>query len=175
MKRTIGKWTLALAAVALTAAPILAKDSAPRPLEDQVRHELLILPYYSIFDNLSFRVDGSTVWLSGDVRMPFMKSDAEKVVKRIAGVTRVVDDIRVLPLSPFDNRIRAAEYRAVFGYAGLYRYAMGANPSIRIIVDNGHVTLVGFVGSQADKNLAGIRANGVPGVFSVRNDLEVAN
>ena len=175
MNKTIGRWTIALAAVALTAAPMFAKNSAPRPLEDQVRHELLMLPYYSVFDNLSFRVDGSTVYLSGSVRKPFLKSDAKNVVKRIAGVTQVVDDIRVLPLSSFDNRIRVAEYRAVFGYGGLYRYALGANPSVRIIVDNGHVKLVGFVGSQADKNIAGIRANGVAGVFSVQNNLEVAN
>jgi hyperosmotically inducible protein len=176
MKRTIGKWTLALAAlIALTAAPVLANNNAPRPLPDQVRHELLMLPYYSIFDDLSFRVDGSTVWLTGSVRMPFLKSDAENAVKRIAGVTRVVDEICVLPLSSLDNRIRVAEYRAVFGYGGLYRYALGASPSVHIIVDNGHVQLVGFVASQADKNIAGIRANGVPGVFSVQNDLEIVN
>jgi hyperosmotically inducible periplasmic protein len=175
MKKTIGRLTLAVAAVALTAAPMFAKDNTPRPLDQQVRHELLMLPYYSVFDNLDYRVQGSTVYLSGSVRMPFLKSDAEHAVKRIPGVAQVVDDIHVLPLSSFDNRIRIAEYRAVFGYGGLYRYAMGANPSVRIIVDNGHVTLVGFVGSRMDKNVAGIRANGVPGVFSVQNDLEVAN
>jgi hyperosmotically inducible protein len=175
MKKTIGKWTLALAALALTAAPMLANNTGPKSLEDRVRHELLMLPHYSIFDDLSFRVDGSTVYLSGDVRLPFLKSDAENTVKRIEGVTQVVDDVHVLSVSPFDNRIRAAEYRAVFGFAGMYRYAMGANPSVRIIVDNGRVKLVGFVNSRGDKNIAGIRANGVPGVFSVQNDLEVAN
>ncbi|MGA3027743.1 MAG: BON domain-containing protein [Bryobacteraceae bacterium] len=175
MKKTIGKWTLALAAVALTVVPALANNGAPRLLEDRVRHELLMLPYYSVFDNLSFRVDGSTVYLSGNVRMPFLKSDAGNAVKRVEGVTQVVNDIHVLPFSPFDNRIRVAEYRAVFGYGGLYRYAMGTDPGVRIIVDNGHVQLVGFVNSQTDKNIAGIRANGVPGVFSVENDLQVAN
>jgi hyperosmotically inducible protein len=94
-------------------------------------------------------------------------------VKRIPGVTNVVNDIKVLPLSPFDNKIRVATYRSVFGYAGLYRYAMGTNPSIHIIVDNGHVTLKGVVSNQGDKNLAYIRANGVPGVFSVSNELLV--
>jgi hyperosmotically inducible protein len=115
-----------------------------------------------------------TVTLLGDVTRPVLKSDAGNVVKRLPGVTNVVNDIKVLPLSPFDNRIRVATYRSVFGYAGLYRYAMGTNPSIRIIVDNGHVTLKGVVANQGDKNLAYIRANGVPGVFSVTNDLVVA-
>jgi hyperosmotically inducible protein len=175
MKRTIGKWILALAAVALTAAPMFADSSGPKPLEDRVRHELLMLPYVSVFDNLSFRVDGSTVRLTGSVRMPFLKSDAGNAVKRMEGVTQVVNDIRVLPLSPFDDRIRVAEYHAVFGYGGLFRYALAVNPSVRIIVDNGHVELVGFVNSRTDKDIAGIRANGVPGVFSVQNDLEVVN
>ena len=175
MKNTIAKWILALAAVALTAAPVLANTTGPKSLEDRVRHELLMLPYFSVFDQVGFRVDGSTVYLSGDVRMPILKSDAESAVKRTEGVTRVVDDIHVLPLSPFDNRIRAAEYRAIFGYGVLQRYALGTSPSIRIIVEGGHVRLVGFVNSQGDKNIAGIRANGVPGVFSVQNDLQVAN
>jgi hyperosmotically inducible protein len=92
-------------------------------------------------------------------------------VKHLPGVTDVVNNIKVLPLSPFDNRIRAAEYRAIFGFSNLYRYAMGANPSVHIIVDNGHVTLKGVVANEADRNLAYIRANSVPGVFSVTNDL----
>ena len=175
MKKTLGKWGLALAAVALIAAPAFAKDNAPRPLTDEVRHQLLMLPYYSVFDNLDYRVEGSTVYLTGSVRMPVLKSDAEHAVKRIPGVTAVVDNIHIQPLSMFDNRIRAAEYRAVFGYGGLYRYAMGANPSVRILVDNGHVRLVGYVATQGDRNIAGIRANGVPGVFAVQNDLQVAN
>jgi len=144
-------------------------------LPDEVRHQLLMLPYYSVFDNLDYRVDGTTVYLTGSVRMPVLKSDAEHAIKRIEGVTKVVDNIHVQPLSMFDNRIRLAEYRAVFGYGGLYRYARGTNPSVRIIVDNGHVQLVGYVQSQGDKNIAGIRANGVSGVFSVQNDLQVAN
>jgi hyperosmotically inducible protein len=114
------------------------------------------------------------VTLAGEVTRPVLKSDAANVVKNIAGVTSVVNNIKVLPLSTFDNRIRVATYRSVFGYAGLYRYAMGANPSIHIIVDNGRVTLKGVVANQGDKNIAYLRANGVPGVFSVINDLVVA-
>ncbi len=175
MKRTIGKWTLALAAVALAAGPMFAKDNTPKPLTERVRHELAMLPYISVFDNLSFHVDGSTVYLTGDVRMPFLKSDAQNAVKHMEGVTQVVNNIHVLPLSSFDNRIRIAEYRAVFGFSDLGRYAIPVNPPVRIIVDNGHVQLVGFVNSQGDKNIAGIRANGVSGVFSVQNDLQVVN
>jgi len=176
VKRTISRIGGTLAVVVLAAAPLFADRNAPsvKTLDQQVRHELLMLPYYTIFDNVSYRVDGGTVYLSGDVRQPWLKTDAEKAVKAVPGVTRVVSDIRVLPLSSLDNRIRFAEYRAVFGYGGLYRYAMGGNPPVRIIVDGGHVKLVGYVATQMDKNLAGIRANGVPGVFSVENDLMVA-
>ncbi len=170
MKSILRKVTLALAvgALALTAA------SKPEGnLADKVRHQLVMLPYYNIFDSLAYRVDGNTVTLYGEVTRPVLKSDAERAVKHIEGVGQVVNDIKVLPLSPFDDQIRRATYRAIFGYGGLYRYAMGANPSIHIIVDNGHVTLEGVVSSQMDKNIAGIRANGVPGVFSVKNDLRV--
>lgn len=174
MKTLIQKLAIGLA---LTAAPslVLASTKGDMDLTHKVRHELVMLPYYSLFDNLSYKVEGSTVTLYGEVTRPTLKSDSERVVKHIEGVTQVVNNIKVLPLSPFDNSIRQAEYRAIFGYASLYRYAMGANPSIHIIVDNGHVTLEGIVGNQGDKNIAGIRANGVPGVFSVTNNLVVAN
>ena len=152
------------------AAPALGSQAA---LERRVRHELLMLPYYNVFDNIEFEVDGGHVTLSGQVTWPVLKSDAANAVKRIEGVDRVTDNVEVLPVSPFDDHIRLATYRAVFGANGLYRYAMGANPAIHIIVDNGHVTLVGVVGTQMDKTLAGIRANGVPGVFSVTNNLLV--
>jgi hyperosmotically inducible protein len=175
MKETIRKFVLALAAVTVSCAPMLANNGAPKPLAERVRHELAMLPYFSIFDDVSFRVDGTTVYLSGDVRQPVLKSDAESAVKHTEGVTQVVDNIQVLPLSPFDNRIRMAEFQAVFGYSDLYRYAMGTSPSVRIIVANGHVRLLGFVANQGDKKMAGIRANGVPGVFAVENDLQVAN
>ncbi|MBV8818456.1 MAG: BON domain-containing protein [Acidobacteriaceae bacterium] len=165
---------LSLALAALSAPSlVLANTKGDTDLAHKVRHELVMLPYYNIFDSLSFKVDGNTVTLMGAVTRPVLKSDAYNVVKRIEGVGNVVNNIQVLPLSPFDNQIRRAEYRAIFGYASLYRYAMGANPSIHIIVNNGHVTLEGVVSNEGDKNLAGIRANGVPGVFSVTNNLEV--
>ena len=140
-----------------------------------VRHELLMLPYYSIFDDLSYMVNGNTVTLYGDVVNPVLKSDAQNVVKRIEGVEQVINQIQVLPLSSFDNSIRWRTVRAIYGYPMLQRYGMGAHPSIHIIVDNGHVTLKGVVDSQTDKNVAYLRANGIFGVFSVTNDLQVAN
>lgn len=141
----------------------------------EVRHELVMLPYYGVFDNLAFRVDGNAVTLLGQVTRPTLKTDAGNVVKGIEGVEQVNNQIQVLPLSPMDDRIRLAEYRAIFSQAGLDRYAMQAVPPIHIIVNNGKVTLEGMVASEADKNLAGIKANGVSGVFSVTNNLRVEN
>jgi len=139
----------------------------------EVRHELVMLPYYGVFDNLAYRVDGRTVTLLGQVTRPTLKSDAGNVVKRIEGVEKVDNQIQVLPLSSMDDRLRLAEYRAIYGQTGLDRYALQAVPPIHIIVDNGKVTLVGVVATQQDKDLAGVRANGVPGVFSVVNNLRV--
>jgi len=139
----------------------------------EVRHELVMLPYYGVFDNLAYRVQDGAVTLMGQVTRPTLKSDAENVVKRIEGVNQVVNNIEVLPLSPNDDRIRIAVYRAVYGQVGLDRYALQAVPPIHIIVNNGQVTLTGVVATEADKNLAGIRANGVPGVFSLTNNLQV--
>ena len=175
MKGKFQKISLALAAAILT-VPMLQQSAVGAPrrdLTERVRHELVMLTYYSIFDDLEYNVNGDTVTLYGAVTRPVLKSDAEHAVKHIEGVSNVVNNIQVLPLSPFDNRIRVAEYRAIFGFGGLYRYALGANPSIHIIVDNGHVTLKGVVSNEGDKNIANIRANGVPGVFSVTNDLRV--
>lgn len=143
-------------------------------IAQRVRHELLMLPYYGVFDDLAFRVDGSTVTLLGEVTWPTLKSDAGNVVKRIEGVTNVVNQIEVLPLSPMDNQIRRAEYRAIYGDPVLStRYGFQALPSIHIIVKNGHVRLEGVVANASDKNIVGVRANGVPNVFSVENDLQV--
>jgi hyperosmotically inducible periplasmic protein len=139
----------------------------------EVRHQLVLLPYYSVFDNLSFRVDGDTVTLQGQVVRPTLKSDAEGVVKNIDGVEKVVNNIEVLPTSPMDDQIRRAVYRTIFTEPGLSRYSQSAVPSIHIIVKNGNVTLVGVVDSQGDKDLANIRVNGVPNVFSVKNELLV--
>lgn len=142
-------------------------------LAREIRHELVMLPYYGVFDDLSFRVDGRTVTLMGHVTRPTLKSDAEGVVKRVEGVERVVNNIEVMPLSSTDDQIRIATYRSIYGQTGLDRYALQAVPPIHIIVNNGNVTLTGIVNSEADKNMAGIRANGVPGVFSVKNELRV--
>jgi hyperosmotically inducible protein len=140
----------------------------------EARHELLLLPYYTLFDWLAFKVDGNTVTLLGQVTNGSLKKDAENAVKKVEGVERVQNEIELLPASPFDDRIRRAEYRTIYGFAGLYRYAIGSSPSIHIIVKNGHVTLRGVVDSEADKNEAGIQARTVPGVFDVNNELEVA-
>lgn len=143
-------------------------------LEKEVRHQLVMLPWYSVFDNLAFRVDGDQVTLMGQVTRPTLKSDAEGVVKKIEGVASVKNEIEVLPLSPMDDQLRRAVFRAIYGEAGLNRYAIQAIPSIHIIVKNGNVTLEGIVDSEMDKNLANLRANQVPNVFSVKNNLVVA-
>jgi hyperosmotically inducible protein len=143
-------------------------------LMQQVRHQLLMLPYYTVFDDLAFRVDGSTVTLLGAVTNPVLKSDAENVVKRIEGVTQVNNQIEVLPLSPMDNQIRRLEFRAIYGDPMIGdRYGHQALPGIHIIVKNGNVTLEGVVANQSDKNLINVRANSVPNVFHVQNNLQV--
>jgi hyperosmotically inducible protein len=173
MKRIVQSIVLA-AALAFAGAPVFASNgNVPQDLTSQVRHQLVMLPYYSVFDDISYKVDNGVVTLTGAVTRPVVKDDAGRVVKHLAGVTEVVNNIRVLPLSSFDNRIRLAEYRSIYGFGGLYRYAMGTQPSIHIIVDNGHVTLKGVVDRQGDKDMANIRANTVPGVFSVTNELRV--
>lgn len=144
-------------------------------LKEKVRHELVMLPYLSVFDNLQYRVDGTTVTLSGQVRNATLRPDAENVVKRIEGVTKVVNNIEVLPLSNFDDSIRRQTYRAVYGFPSLQRYSIAPIPSIHIIVKNGNVTLEGVVANEADKNTAYLRANGVANVFSVTNNLTVEN
>ena len=140
----------------------------------EVRHQLVLLPYYSVFDNLAFQVQGSKVNLMGQVVRPTLKSDAEAAVKSIEGVTGVENNIEVLPVSPMDDQIRRAAYRAIYGDPALSRYALSAVPSIHIIVKNGNITLEGVADNETDKNLAGLRANSVPNVFSVKNNLVVA-
>jgi len=145
------------------------------PIGDQVRHELVTLPWYGVFDNLQYQVNGSEVILSGQVVSEHgqTKYDAGSAVKRIPGVTKVVNNIEVLPPLPFDNQIRRAEYRAIFSQSNLGRYSMGAIPQIHIIVNGGHVTLEGTVMNEMDRNIAGLVANSVPGVFSVTNNLHI--
>ncbi|MFN2579025.1 MAG: BON domain-containing protein [Pyrinomonadaceae bacterium] len=167
--------TLAIAATATVAA---AKTTGPETagrqgVVEQVRHELATLPYYGVFDNLTYKVDESTVTLYGQVTRPTTRSDAARRVAKIPGIERVVNNIEVLPLSSFDDSIRLQTYRAVFSTAGLYRYGMSANPSIHIIVNGGHVTLEGVVSSKMDKQLAYMAASGVFGTFSVTNNLQV--
>jgi hyperosmotically inducible periplasmic protein len=142
-------------------------------LQKEVRHELVTLPMYNVFDNLAYKVEGGTVTLLGQVTRPTLKSDAERAVKGIEGVERVDNRIEVLPLSPNDDQLRRAVYRAIYGTEGLDRYAMRAVPTIHIIVKNGHVSLEGAVATEGDKNLANIKASGVSGVFSVTNNLQV--
>ena len=141
----------------------------------EVRHQLLLLPYYSVFDNLAFKVEGDKVTLSGQVVRPTLKSDAEAAVKSIEDVASVINNIEVLPLSPMDDQLRRAVYRAIYGDTVLFRYSESAVPSIHIIVKNGNVTLVGVVDNESDRNLANLRANQTPNVFSVKNDLAVAS
>jgi hyperosmotically inducible protein len=149
-------------------------DASENKIAKEVRHQLVTLPYYGVFDDLAFRVDGGTVTLFGAVTRPTLKSEAENVTKRVEGVTRVVNTIEVLPLSPMDDQIRRAEYRALYGDPALSdRYGFRAVPSIHILVKNGHVTLEGVVANDFDKNLINVRANGVPNVFSIQNNLQV--
>jgi hyperosmotically inducible periplasmic protein len=140
----------------------------------EVRHRLVMMPYYGVFDDIAFRIDNGTVTLLGAVTRPTLKSEAENLTKRVEGVRDVVNEIEVLPLSPMDDQIRVAVYRAIYLDSALStRYGYRALPSIHIIVKNGHVRLEGIVANEFDKNLSNIRANGVPNVFSVTNDLQV--
>ena len=142
-------------------------------IQKEVRHELLMLPYFGVFDYIAFQVKGDTVTLQGEVTRPTLKSDAENVVKHIEGVQQVINNIEVLPPSPMDDQLRLALYRAIYGYPALEKYALGVQKPIRIIVKNGRVALEGVVDSETDRNLVTVRANSVPGVFSVTNNLRV--
>src|SRR5271168_1031201 len=157
---------------ALAASAVFAAPPTLTPLENNVRHELVMLPYLNLFDDISFRVDGSTVTLFGEVTQPVLKSEAGSVVNHLEGVTRVDNQIEVLPLSSMDDNIRARAYRAVFA-GPLFRYSMGTLPPIHIIVKNVNVTLRGVVSNQGDSQIAYMRVNGLAGVFSVKNELQV--
>jgi len=175
MRTQIGRGLLAraMATILVAAIPAAASNTTPKPLEERVRHELAMLPYFTMFDQLSFRLDNSRVILLGEVTQPFLKSAAESAVREVAGVTDVENDLEVLPLSPMDNRLRMQLARAIYGYAPLQHYGLGLAKPIRIIVRNGNVTLTGEVLSETDRSLTYIRANGVPGIFSVTNELRV--
>jgi hyperosmotically inducible protein len=155
--------------------PYVSGPADEKALIKEVRHNLLMLPYYGVFDDLGFNVDGSTVTLTGQVNDPTLKNDAGNAVKKIKDVTNVVNNIEVLPLSPADNDIRMATYRAIYNDPSIsVRYAYRATPPIHIIVKNGNVRLEGFVASQMDKDVIGVRAKTVPGAFSVENALQVS-
>ncbi len=167
------KYFLAIAVLG-TGMAFAADNPAPANISKEVRHELVMLPFLDVFDNLSYQINGDVVTLSGQVTRPTLKTDAERVVKGVDGVERVENQIEVLPVSPNDDRLRRSLYRAIYGYASLNRYALPVIKPIRIIVKNGNVTLEGIVDNPADKNVVNIRANGVHGVFSVSNKLRVA-
>lgn len=165
---------LAMAAPAAFAAPAANDEGfSQEQLGKKVRHELVTLPYYGVWDNLAYKIEGNTVTLYGQVVRPSTRSDAEQRVNRIQGVEQVINNIEVLPLSSFDDAVRVRTYRALVRSGGLYRYMMGTNPSIHIIVNRGQVSLEGVVSNKGDKQLANIVARGVPGAFSVVNNLHV--
>jgi hyperosmotically inducible protein len=160
------------ASAAAAAAPASEQASAEAQLAKKVRKELVTLPWYGVFDNLAYEINGSTVTLHGQVVQPSTRKDAGRRVAKLKGVERVVNNIEVLPLSPFDDDIRARTYRAIFGFnSPLFRYGRGVNPSIHIIVNNGRVTLEGVVATEGDRRFAYALANGVSGVFAVTNNL----
>ena len=176
MKSILNRLTVAVAALLLVASVSVAAHAQDgfrnQQVSKSVRKALVTLPYFGVFDNLEYSIaDDGTVTLSGQVVRPTTRSDAEYRVKRVDGVRRVVNNIEVLPLSPFDDDIRIAAYRTIFNTGGLYRYAMGANPSVHIVVRGGHLTLEGVVANEGDRRLANIAARSVPGVFSVTNNL----
>ena len=180
MKKRFALAAFAVLAVAFGGSPGRADQTLPAPagsaaIDEQVRHELVTLPYYSVYDDLNYTVLGDTVTLTGKVTRPIKKSDAEAAAKRVPGVRTVINQIEVLPLSPADNYIRWAAYRKLFHYnSPLFRYGLGGNPNIHVIVENGHVTLKGTVSTASDKQIATVYLKQVFGVFSVTNDLAVA-
>jgi hyperosmotically inducible protein len=161
----------------VTGVPSAKAAITPDPvsISKQVHHQLVMLPYYGVFDNLAYEVNGTEVILTGQLisEHDTTKSEAVNAVKRITGVTNVVDKIEVLPVSGFDNQIRRAAYRTIFSKSDLGRYTMGSIPQVHIIVKNGHIFLEGAVMNQMDKTVAGMAANSVPGVFSVTNNLQI--
>lgn len=177
MKNVWKQLVLGGLAAALLAIPAAAATTAleqnEKLIAEKVRHELVTLPFYSIWDNLNFKVEGTKVTLMGEVQRPTMKTSAERVAMRVPGVTEVENQIEVLPLSNFDNRIRIAVARAIYGNPVLNQYALRSVSPIHIIVKNGDVRLEGVVLREMDRNIAFLQANGVPGVFSVTNNLRV--
>jgi hyperosmotically inducible periplasmic protein len=178
MKRTLPVSIVAVTLFSLATLSVAQNRDQPSSrsqerITREVRHELLMLPYFGVFDNIAFKVDGYNVTLLGQVVRPSLKSDAENAVKHIEGVEKVDNQIEVLPPSSMDDGLRIRLFHEIYGFPSLEKYAMGVQKPIRIIVKNGHVTLEGVVDNEGDKNTAGLRANGVPGIFSVTNNLRV--
>jgi hyperosmotically inducible periplasmic protein len=175
-----------LAGALLVSSAVAARDSDKQHIDpyvngptgearmvQEIRHKLVSLPYYSVFDDLAFNVNGSTVTLLGQVTRPVLKEDAERTIKDVEGVTNVVDNIEVLPLSAMDDQLRRRVYQSIYGDPALStRYGFQSLPSIHIIVKNGNVRLEGVVLNEMDRTMAFMRANSVPGAFHVDNDLK---
>jgi hyperosmotically inducible protein len=164
---------LGLAILSLSFASVNAQSSSARSIEDQVYKKILKLPRYEVFDHIAFKVDGGTVTLYGKVRNAINKSGAENSVERIPGVTNVVNNIEVLPLGSFDDSIRRNLYNQLSRTGALSRYLWTVNPSVRLIVDGGHISLEGYVANRGDYNMMNMVARGVPGAFSVANNLVI--
>ena len=175
----LGTILMATALVATAGAAGKENTGAPRTDADvakAVRHEILMYPRYTLWDDVSFRVENGSVELLGAVNQPYKKSDLEKIIQHVPGVTAVTNELKVLPLSTFDDRLRLQVANAIYRDPTLSRYAMGAVPSIHIIVDNGHVTLTGAVNSDMEKQIAGMRASGAGlGFGAVVNNITVDN
>jgi hyperosmotically inducible protein len=173
MKRLYGILTMMVVVMTAGSGQSRRPEESTARMIQEVRHEILMLPYFGVFDNIQFGIEGTTVTLTGQVLKPTLKADAEAAVRNIEGVEAVNNRIEVLPLSSNDDRLRVALYRAIYGSTALQRYAWPVIRPIRIIVRDGHLTLEGVVDSETDKNMAGLRARGVHGIFSVTNNLRV--
>jgi len=178
MKKIFAGMILALVTTVAVVMPVAANPA--NTADDvntikKIRKELVTLPFYGVFDNLAFKYEEGVVTLYGQVSRPTLRKDAARVVERVTGVDQVINKIEVLPLSGFDDQIRIAVYRAIYRQPGLDRLAIQAVPPIHIIVKNGNVTLEGVVPNKGDATRAFIAANGVSGVFSVKNNLRIEN
>jgi hyperosmotically inducible periplasmic protein len=151
----------------------LPSSKQPKDLQDRVQHSLLMLPYYGVFDEISYNIQGDTVTLAGEVKRPLLKDEAEQAVRNVNGVAKVVNDIEILPLSSMDDSLRLRTYRAIYSQPGFEKYGLQVLKPIRIIVKNGNITLVGIVGSKLDKVMAEMAARNVPFAFSVTNELSI--
>ena len=178
MTKNIRLFALSLAVMAFSVTGIMAatvSGESQKTLEKQIQTKILTMPYYGVFDSIAFQIDGGTVILSGKVYNGINRKTAQSRVSRLKGVTEVINNIEILPPSNFDDRIRRATVRGLLNTGGIYRFLIGPTPSMRIIVDNGHLTLEGNVATKGDVRIAYIVARGVPGVFSVTNNLKVSN